>query len=190
MEMEKQEIVIPRKKSKSIIYATSMLLIAALFLFLLVAYFFDIPAITTNIPLVAIIFVVLTLPIFIWCGVDYFKQIFNENPVLIVNENGIHEQMNKYSVGVIKWVDIEDIKIIPYIDNTYWIGIVLKQPEKYITSQKLLDKLSRQKTTARWGHITFSSLYFKKEIKEVAKLMQYYFAKYNENPSADLTLSK
>lgn len=190
MEMENQEIIIPRKKSKSIIYATSMLLIAALFLFLLVEYFFDIPAITANMPLIAVIFVVLFLPIFILCGVVYFKQIFNENPVLIVNENGIHEQMSRNSVGLIKWVDIEDIKIIPYMDNTYWIGIVLKQPEMYITNQKLLARLSKQKGTAKWGHITFTSLYFKKEIKEVAKLMQYYFAKYNENPSADLTLSK
>ena len=50
------------------------------------------------------------------------------SPVLIVNELGIEEGMSTYSTGLINWEDIEDVTIILYMDNTYFIGILLKRP--------------------------------------------------------------
>ena len=130
---ENREIIIPRKKSKSIGNTILMFAFAALFLFLAFIYFFDVPGIDADdMPLIAVVLILLATPIFIWCGIIYFKQIFNENPVLTVNSSGITEQTNKIFTGLVKWEDIEDIKIIPYMDNTYWIGIVLKNPTKYI----------------------------------------------------------
>jgi hypothetical protein len=81
---------------------------------------------------------------------------------------------------MIKWEDIQNINIIPYMDKTYFICIFLKTPEKYINNQKILNKLNKQSTTNKWGHISFSSLYFKKEFKEVIEIMQYYFAQNNK----------
>jgi hypothetical protein len=176
---ENREIIIPRKKSKSIGYTIFMFAIAALFLFLAVIYFFDVPGINADdMPLVAVALILLATPIFIWCGIIYFKQIFNENPILTVNAGGITEQTNKIYTGLIRWEDIEEIKVIPYMDNTYWIGIVLKRPEKYIENEKLLKRHNKQRDTIGWaGHIAFTSLYYKKQIGEVSDTMQYYLAK-------------
>jgi hypothetical protein len=184
MEIVNREMIIPRKKSISIRNAVLLLVLAAVFLFFFgYAYFFDVPWMTSKPPLVAVVLTLLITPVLFFCGIGYVKQIFNENPILIINERGIHEQMSRNSVGLIKWEDIEKVNVIPYMDNTHWVCIILKRPEKYITDQKRLSKLSRQKGTAQWGHVTFSSLYFKKKINEVAAVIQYYLGQYREECS-------
>lgn len=175
-----KEIIIPRKKSKSINFTIGMFLGTVLLILPSIIYFTDISWITSDIPLFFVIISILCAPVCAFCTVEYFKQIFNKKPVLIVNEIGIHEEMSYNSVGMIKWEDIKNINIIPFTDKTYLICIFLKIPEKYIKSQKLLNKLNRQSATNKWGHISFSSLYFKKEFKEVIEIMQYYFTQYNE----------
>ena len=78
-------------------------------------------------------------------------------------------------------IDIKAINIIPYADNTYFICILLKDPAKYIKNTKLLNKLNKQKRTIKWGHIRFSSLYFKKEFNNIIEIMKYYYSQYNED---------
>ena len=176
----KKEIIIPRKKSKSIKYTIGMFLSTILLILPIVIYFADISWITSDIPLFVVIMCSLFAPVLTFCTVRCFKQIFNEKPVLIVSEIGINEGMNDNSVGMIRWEDIQNINIIPYMDNTYFICIFLKRPEKYILNQKLLNKLNRQSTrNNKWRHISFSSLYFKKEFNEVLEVIRYYFAQYN-----------
>ena len=177
----KKEIIIPRKKSTSIKGVLWMLFSLMIIIFINVCYFVDIPWITSDPPPVFLIIMSLViLPVIIFCLVDYFKQIFNNEPVLIINEQGIHERMNKHSVGLIKWEDIKNITIIPYMGGIYWIGIILRQPEIYITNPKLLKKLQKQKSVNKWGHIGITSIYFEKEIKDVVEIMKYYFAMYND----------
>ena len=183
MNTEKREIVIPRKKSKSVSYAVLMLFIAALSFFMLVEYFFDIPWLKTTMPFVAVLCMIVIAPFMTWCGIGYVKQIFNENPVLIVNENGLYEQMSRNSVGMIEWDDIQDINVVPHMNNTHWICIILKEPEKYIKDPKMLDRLNKQRKTAMWGHVIFSSLYFKRDIKKVTAVMKYYFDMHNAHDS-------
>lgn len=175
-----REIIIPRKKSTSIKYTIFMFLATVLLILPIIDYFADISWITSDIPLYVVIIFILFAPIFAFCTVHYFKQIFNKKPVLIVNEIGINEGMSYNSVGMIRWEDIQKINIIPYMDKIYHICIMLKIPEKYIKNQKLLNKLNRRSKTNNWGHIMFSTLYFKKEFKEVIEIMRYYFAQYNE----------
>lgn len=177
--MEK-EIIIPRKKSKSIGYAILMLLVTSMFAFLAVIKFANISWINAdNVPLLLVILSLICAPICAYCFIHYLKEIFNNNPALIINQNGIHEQLSKFSVGMIKWDDIENINIVPYMDNTYFICILLKNPAKYIENQKRLDKLSKRKSTQKWGHIYFSTLYFKKEFKSVIELIRYYMKENN-----------
>ena len=83
--------------------------------------------------------------------------------------------MSTYCTGLIKWEDVDDVTIIPYMNNTYFIGILLKRPEKYIKNEKLLNRLNKQNGTKKWGHIRLSSIYFKKEFKNVVELIKYYF---------------
>ena len=175
-----KEIIIHRKKSKSIKFTIGMFLATVVSIFPIIIYFTDIPWITSDIPLFVVILSSLCVPVCAFCTIGYFKEIFDEKPVLIVNEIGINEGMSHNSVGMIKWEDIQNINIIPYMDKTYFICIFLKTPEKYINNQKILNKLNKQSTTNKWGHISFSSLYFKKEFKEVIEIMQYYFAQNNK----------
>lgn len=175
-----KEIIIHRKKSKSIKFTIGMFLVTVLLILPIIIYFTDIPWITSDIPLFVVILSSLCVPVCAFCTIGYFKEIFDEKPVLIVNEIGINEGMSHNSVGMIKWEDIQNINIIPYMDKTYFICIFLKTPEKYINNQKILNKLNKQSTTNKWGHISFSSLYFKKEFKEVIEIMQYYFAQNNK----------
>ena len=184
MGTENREIISPRKKSTSIKNAVLMFLFAAVFLvFFVYDYFIGVSWITSEPPLVMVILSLVFAPVFILCGVAYTRQIFNSDPILIVNRYGICEQMSRNSVGLIRWEDIEKVNIIPYMDNTHWVCIILKRPEKYITDPKLLNRLNRQKGTAKWGHVTFSSLYFKRRIKEVAAVIQYYLDQYKEGSS-------
>lgn len=175
-----KEIIIHRKKSKSIKFTIGMFLATVVSIFPIIIHFTDIPRITSDVPLFIIILSGLCAPVCAFCTIGYFKEIFNEKPVLIVNEIGINGEMSYNSVGMIKWEDIQNINIIPYMGKTYFICIFLKTPEKYIENQKLLNKLNRQSTTNKWGHISFSSLYFNKEFKEVIEIMQYYFAQHNK----------
>ncbi len=175
-----KEIIIHRKKSKSIKFTIGMFLVTVLLILPSIIYFTDIPWITSDIPLFVVILSSLCVPVCAFCTIGYFKEMFDEKPVLIVNEIGINEGMSHNSVGMIKWEDIRNINIIPYMDKTYFICIFLKTPEKYIENQKILNKLNKQSTTNKWGHIRFSSLYFKKEFKEVIEIMQYYFAQNNK----------
>ena len=171
--MEK-EIVIKRKKSKSIGFCLFMFITTLLMILPIVFYFGDFDFATFDIPSVVVILAFAILPVLIWATIYFFKQIFNDKPVLIVNEKGIEEGMSTYSTGLIEWEDIEDVTITPYMDNTYFIGILLKSPEKYIKNEKLLNRLNKRNSTKKWGHVSISSMYFKKEFKDVVNLISYY----------------
>ena len=176
-----KEIIIERKKSKSIRISLFMFIITLIMILPIVEYFVDFDIITSDIPLVVVIIAIIILPILIWTTLYYFKQIFNNKPVLIVNERGIEEGMSTYCTGIVTWEDIENIMIIPYADNTYLIGILLNKPEKYIKKEKTLNRLKKQKSTKKWGHVRISSIYFKKEFKEVVNLISYYWEQSKNN---------
>lgn len=177
--MEK-EIIIPRKRSKSIKAVALMLFATLLMSLCAVLYFMEIPGIKVEMemPLLLAVLVALCAPCCAFCTIFYWKQIFNTEPVLIVNAVGVQENMSSKSVGMVQWTDIQKINVIPYFDGVM-IGVVLKRPEKYIDDPKRLNILKKQKSTAKWGHISISSIYFQKEWKQVVALMKYYFAKYN-----------
>ena len=50
---------------------------------------------------------------------DDVKEIFNEKPVLIVNEIGINEEVSYNSVGMIKWEDIQKFSRVSIIKNEF-----------------------------------------------------------------------
>ena len=82
----KTEIIVPRKKSTSLGAALLLFFAAAAMIFIIVGHFIDFFD-EENVLLV--LGAVAVAPICIGCGVFYFKQIFNEEPVLTVNEQGI-----------------------------------------------------------------------------------------------------
>ena len=178
--MEK-EIVITRKKSKSILYAVWMLLMAALLSLPIIEYFFDISWIGNDrdIPFFVIIISIPFILVMLFCCYVFVKQIFIDAPILTVNQYGIHAQMTAFNVGLISWDDIADITTFPMIDGTtYVISITLKEPEKYILDPKFLKRVTAPGYAQKNGHISLSSIYFKREFGEVMELINYYLEKH------------
>jgi hypothetical protein len=176
--MEKS-IIINRKKSVSI-KATLLLFFAlSLFGFYLYLYYGKPVWLTSGIPFFLVVIAYLIMPILLFAFIFYFRSIFNHKPVLIVNENGIHEQMRYRSLGMIMWTDIEKISVQPYMDKTYLIHIYLINPDVYL-KKKPLFKFKR----FNYGHVIISTLYFKKDFQEVMQIINYHFEKnqvaYNE----------
>ena len=80
-----KEIIITRRKSKSIMFTIWMLLSSLLMLYPIYLYYFQPSWSTSNVPVFVVVIAIIILPILLICGVFYFKQIFNNDPVLIVN---------------------------------------------------------------------------------------------------------
>lgn len=174
--MEK-EIVIERKKYKSIMYSFFILLITLLMLFPIVLYFGNV---NSDVPLFILILAIVIEPVLIFTFIFYFKQIFNSKPVLIVNSRGVEANLTYKPVGLIKWSDIIDFNTFGYMNDVDYITILLKDPSKYIKDHKRLRKVSNYKYSSKWGHIQFTSMYFKKEFRNVVELMIYYLKKEKE----------
>jgi len=172
-----KSIIINRKKSVSI--KATLLLLFAILLFglFLYLYYFKPVWLTSDIPFFLVVIAYLIMPILLFAFIFYFRSIFNHEPVLIVNENGIHEQVRYRSVGMIKWIDIEKISVQPYMDKTYLIHIYLINPDDY-----LIKKSRFSFKRLNYGHVIISSLYFKNDFEKVIEIINYHF-KMNQVPS-------
>ncbi len=169
--MEKS-ITINRKKSVSIKTALLLFFVMSLFWFYLYLYYGRPTWLTSEIPFFLVVIAYMIMPILLFAFIYYFNSIFNHKPVLIVNENGIHEQMRYHSLGMIKWTDIEKISVQPYMDKTYLIHIYLINPGDYI-KKKPIFKFKR----FNYGHVIISTLYFKKDFEKVMETINYHFEK-------------
>jgi len=153
-----------------------MLLVLALFVFFGFFNIRELGVVDTNfmyyfLKVLSIVFI----PVMLFSCFAYFKMIFSDKPILKIDEYGITDYSSVFSVGLIKWIDIKDIFTIPYMDNTYFICIHLKKPEKYIKSKKRVERIKKKNTLM--GQINISSMFFKKDFKEVCDLLKYYFDK-------------
>lgn len=179
-----KEIVIKRKKSKSILSAFWMLLIAVLFLLPPLEYFFDISWIGNGkeIPLFVVILCILLFLVMLFCSWIFLKQIFNDAPVLTVNKYGIREEWSPNHLGLISWDDIDEVLVIPmpdYIHHT--VCIILKQPERYFSNPKMLKRVTAPGYAEKYGHVSLTSHYFRKEFPEVMELINYYLEQHKVN---------
>ena len=176
--MEKS-IIINRKKSVSIKAALLLFFAMSLFGLYLYLYYGKPVWLTSGIPFFLVVIAYLIMPILLFAFIFYFRSIFNHKPVLIVNENGIHEQIRYRSLGMIKWTDINKISVQPYMDKTYLIHIYLMNPDVYLLKKPFL-KFRR----LNYGHVIISTLYFKKDFQKVMEIINYHFEKnqvlYNE----------
>lgn len=174
--MEKS-IIINRKKSVSIKATLLLFFVMSLFGFYLYLYYGRPVWLTSDIPFFLVVIAYLIMPILLFAFIFYFRSIFNHEPVLIVNENGIQEQVRYRSVGMIKWIDIKKISVQPYMDKTYLIHIYLINPDDY-----LIKKSRFSFKRLNYGHVIISSLYFKKDFEKVIEIINYHF-KMNQVPS-------
>jgi hypothetical protein len=175
-EIMEQSIIIPRKKSVSIYSSFWMLFSIAIFVLFLFMHYAKPVWFTSKVPLILVILSWIAIPILVYVFLYYFKNIFNNKPILIVNENGINDQSRSHSIGMIQWRDIEDIKIQPYMDKHFFIHIFLINPDDYIQKKPLFR-------SKKQGHVVIPSIYFKKDFQKVIDIIYYHFEKTHDMTS-------
>ena len=162
----KNEYIVERKKSVSIKSFLLCFIISIVFIVFLVLDILKIVDMKEKRTFLYILIILVT-PILLFASFFYFKQLFNNKPILKIDANGFLDNFSRPHVGLILWEDISDVAVLPYMGDTYIISIKLKDPLKYF-------KKPRKKITKTDGDIMITSLYFKKEINEVVLMMKYY----------------
>ena len=107
-------------------------------------------------------------PIMIWISILAIKDIWNNEPYLIIREDGLIQNMAKYQSGLIRWEDIENIKIIPILEETCIIRIFLRNPEKYISDPRMLERLKKRRArNINESELTITTSDFAEEARQV-----------------------
>ena len=73
-------------------------------------------------------------------SVFLFKKIFDNKIGLLIDSEGITDNSNAISIGLIMWEDIKDVRIINVM-STKFLVIELINPEKYLINTKNNIKL-------------------------------------------------
>ena len=121
-------------------------------------------------------------PVLLFVTVVAIKEVNNTQPYMVIREDGLIQNMTKYQSGLIRWDDIEAVKLRAVIgDGIYMISILLKNPEKYIKDKKLLLRLkARREKNPDEGEITIVTNGFKSVAKEAITTMLRRMREYNE----------
>lgn len=102
-------------------------------------------------------------PVLLFITAVAIKEVNNTKPYMVVRDDGLIQNMTKYQSGLIRWEDIEAVKMRAVIGKgSYMISILLKNPEKYIKDEKLLPRLrARREKDPDEGEITIVTTPFK-----------------------------
>ncbi len=116
-------------------------------------------------------------------GIFGIKKIFDFEPGLVINSEGIIDNSSAVSIGLIKWGDIVGFKVMQ-ISSTKLLLILVKNPEKYIEMEenKIKRKLMSMNNSRYGSPISISSNALKINFKELEKMIQDNFEKYSRNP--------
>ena len=113
-------------------------------------------------------------------GIYGIRKLFDNKAGLIINENGITDNSNASSIGLIEWNDILEIKT-KQVMSTKFLLIVVENPEKYIEKAKSGMKARLMKTNMKmYGtplSITSNTLNY--DFERLEKLINTEFEKNN-----------
>jgi len=113
------------------------------------------------------------------CGVFIFKKLFDKKHGLIIDKNGIIDNSNGTSIGLIKWSDIVGIRI-EQVHSQKFIMIDVSNPEYYIELKKSrIGKMAMKANFNRYGSpisITANSL--KTNFSELKEIIYNEYEKY------------
>ena len=103
-------------------------------------------------------------------GILGFKKLFDKKVGLIIDSNGITDNSNASSVGLIEWNDITDI-ITKQVMSTKFLLINVANPEKYIEKAKsgMKTKLMRSNMKIYGTPLSITSNTLKYDFGELEK---------------------
>ncbi|WP_298239496.1 STM3941 family protein [uncultured Algibacter sp.] len=114
-------------------------------------------------------------------GIYGIKKLFDKKVGLIIDSNGITDNSNASSIGLIEWNDISDIRT-KQVMSTKFLLIDIVNPEKYIekAKNKLQAKLMKGNMNMYKTPLSITSNTLKFDFGELEKLIQTEF-KRNKN---------
>ena len=118
-------------------------------------------------------------------GIYFFtKKLFDKNPGLTLNEQGIYDNTSAFKFGLIPWSDISEIyeKTVQasMASKQYFVTIGLTNPDKYISRETntLKRKLLQANSKSYGSPIHISTNGLMTNHKDLLKLINEYFEKY------------
>ena len=108
------------------------------------------------------------------CSYFIFKKVFDKKYGLIIDKNGITDNSNATSVGLVKWADIIGIRVLEVV-NQKFVMIDVSNPEYYIELKKSgIGKMAMKANYTKYGSpisITANSLKVDfNEMKEIIEI--------------------
>ncbi len=112
------------------------------------------------------------------CSFFIFKKMFDKKYGLIIDKNGITDNSNATSIGLVKWEDITGIRVLEVV-NQKFVMIDISNPEHYIGLKKSgIGKMTMKANYNKYGSpisITANSL--KADFKEVWEIIKKQYEK-------------
>lgn len=112
------------------------------------------------------------------CSYFIFKKVFDKKSGLIIDKNGITNNSNATSIGLVKWTDIIGIRALEVV-NQKFVMIDVSNPEHYIELKKNgIGKMAMKANYKKYGSpisITANSL--KSDFNEVREIIEKQYEK-------------
>lgn len=175
------EIPLSKKKIYLIIAGSFLFVVAGIWLFFNPNEFQNIsikllrnPILIKSIGIIGSIFFGIT-------GVYGIRKLSDKKPGLIIDKNGITDNSNASSIGLIEWSDISEIKT-SQVMSTKFIMIDVINPEKYIEKAKngMKAKLMRANMKMYGTPLSITSNTLNYNFEELEKLIETEFRR-NKN---------
>lgn len=91
----------------------------------------------------------LCVPIFGSSALFALSRLFSNKPAITIDNAGITDNASALSVGFIPWSDITGVRI-GTVKRQKFLGLLLRNPEKYLAKASLLKRLL-MKSNLSWG---------------------------------------
>lgn len=178
---EKIEIPLSKKKLYLGILASLLFVIAGIWLFFYTNLYQNFPLKLFRNPMIIKGIGVLSILFFGTIRILQIKKLFDKKAGLIIDSNGITDNSNATSVGLIRWNDISDIKT-KQVMSTKFLLINVLNPEEYIAKSKngMKAKLMRTNMKVSGTPISITSSTLKYNFRKLEKIIQIEFEK-NKN---------
>ena len=111
-------------------------------------------------------------------GIYGIRKLFDKKVGLVIDKNGITDNSNASSIGLIEWNDISEIKT-EQVMSTKFLLIEVKNPEKYIGKAKsgMTARLMKANMKMYGAPLSITSNTLKYDFNELEKLIQTEFEK-------------
>ncbi|CAM2793038.1 membrane protein [Streptococcus acidominimus] len=134
-----EPIIIPSRKLGNIIYALGSLIFVILGLILLLT--------ADILPILVGLF---AIAFFGWGFIIFVKRIFNNQPLLMVDQHGITDHSSALALGFVPWQDIENIQLRHMLNQTF-ISVSVKDQEVYLAKMSAIQH-NASKTNLKMGY--------------------------------------